>query len=60
MACKSCGGGGNSSIRVDRSAISTMPRKVTKVTTQKLGSRKLIAKTPIAMKPANSLDKHRA
>lgn len=59
MACGSCGGG--TPIRVERTGVHTSPRKVIRVKQQKLGTRKLAAKVPVtSVKPANSLDKHRA
>lgn len=59
MACKSCGGSVQTKTTVHRMT-NTIPRPLLKVKrVESLGSRKLTAK-PIAIKPANNLDRHRA
>lgn len=57
MGCSSCGK--SKPIGVSRTAIHTAPRRV--ITTPRLGSgsRKLVAKKPISLKPANNLDRYR-
>jgi ribosomal protein L18E len=60
MACGSCGGG-KPPIRVERSTIHTKPKKIVRVPAERLGSRKIRSRVPIAsVEPANNLDKHRA
>jgi hypothetical protein len=55
MGCGSCGK--SKPLRISRTTIHTAPYRV--ATTPRLGSRKLVARKPVSLKPANHLDRYR-